>query len=913
MNQYDTFIQTNTTDYNAIRKSALPIDHFSDLPLGIIVCQPVRNECKSIQNLLVTYCNPFACSLFDGTYAGQEPLHLTDIPFLLPLVKSACHVLETGVSYTTESYEQQKGNWIASSIHRQADTCTIYLQRLSPRKNYQRSATYRQELEGIISDVSAQLNNLPPNKLDSCLIDSLSRIGRHTRADRAYIFVYSPDGLTNSCTHEWCAEHIEPQQVSFQEQENSKYVWWHQKMVHQEIILLSSLDDLPASAAAEKESLKNQSIQSLLVVPMVLDSRLVGFVGFDMVRQPHNWSETDIDLLKIYSGLVVSATSRAADEQQLIQANKRLKGLNRLSKALLNSQLLDEPADMTALKYIHAMIPCEVGIVFRIDQTGQFAYADNQVRWGKQESWPGIRFSADYLRNRKFSKGKTLLVNQLSPEANSLPAELYPYHWGHRSFLGVPLFAHQHYVGLLVLLDKSPHFFTKEHVLIAQEVAGQLSILLLQEEATYQLAAQANQLTESNQLLQAVVDNIPVGLGLWRPIRQEGRIVDFAYLLANVECETLTGLCQRETVQHSISRLFPPVRQSELFDKLIQVAETGQPQQIQCQNNVPEGTLWSDVSIVRVNDTVLFTAKDITSLKYVEGQLRQTNVELENRIAERAAQIQQLSTMQQAILKYAGLAITATDKWGVIQLVNPALEAISGYRADELVGNVTPAFIEQPTVFHAGTDLLNPERDSTLLAGTNLTGTDLTRTDLLQQENTIITKEGKRVPVLSITSGLYDEQFNLTGYVNFATDISYLKRIEKELIQANERIQLATTAGNLGVWEWNLQTSELTLDKNFYSLFGLPAETVMDRISDLAHLVYPDDYTYFIQNAQHIIQEGEPFDVQFKVIYPVDKSIHYMKADGMVLRDETGTGLRIVGIVRDRTAERESEYGVEGK
>lgn len=892
MNASDPSTKSRIQDSEDYEKNTPSIDFFSDLPVGVLVCKPLRNETGFIQNLLVTYCNPLACFLLGRLPTDEKPVLLTDIPWLKTLFNAASHVLETGISAKMEFKEPVKGGWVESSIFRKEGKGIIYLQTTSPDAKDRNSLLRRQELEAIISGISIRLSNLPSSEVDSCLVESLAQIGRYTLADRAYIFNYSADGSLTSCTHEWCAEGIKPTQPLFQNQSVNLFPWWHQKMRQQEIISFHSPDDLPPNTTGEKMSLNEQGIKSLLAVPMVFNNSLVGFVGFDTVRQSRQWNEHDIHLLKIYSGMVVSTNNRLANEERLKKINKRLEGLNRISNALLDSHLLNEPADLSTLKYLYDVIPCEVGIVFRIDPTGQFAYTDNRVRRGEREFWPGIRFPASYLHNQKIPNRQEALITHLRPDIDSIPVALNPYHLGYRSMLSVPLFANQHYIGLLALLDKSPEFFTEEHVLIAREVAGQLSTLLLQE-------ITSQKINESNQLLQAVVNNTPVGLGLWQPIRHEDRIVDFSCLLTNAEYGTLTGSGQQETGmgQQTLLTLFPPMKQNGLFDKLVEVAETGQSQEIQFQTSTPEGDVWSDVCITRIGSMVLFTANDITSLKYVEGQLRQTNADLEKRVSERAAQIQQLSAMQQAILTYAGPAITVTDMDGIIRLVNPALQTMSGYRAHELLGRAAPSSVGQPRFFRSQTDSLP-------------ISTYIEKHKFIQQENTITTKKGKKISVLSTTSGLYNEHNELIGYVNFATDISYLKHIEKELTEANQRIQLATTAGNLGVWEWNLHTNELTLDKNFYNVFGLPDCVVITKIPDLALLIYPDDLAYFSQNFQHIVQEDKPFDVEFRVNFPVDNSIHYMKADGIVLRDESTSGLRVVGIVRDQTARKKASQAV---
>ncbi|WP_170069462.1 PAS domain S-box protein [Spirosoma pollinicola] len=758
--------------------------------------------------------------------------------------------------------------------------------------------------------MSGRLLNVTSDSLDTYILESLAQIGLYNKADRVYIFNYSTDKALMNCTHEWCAEGIESQQEYLQKEPTRFFPWWHQKMLNQETIRITSLDELPPGAAEEKESLKAQNIQSLLVVPLLYDQNLIGFVGFDAVREERDWDKNDLDLLKTFSSLLVTVTNRVKREQLLVRVNKRLMGLSRISNALINSQLKDKQSDMIALEHIYDMIPCEVGIVFRIDKTGEFASAESRMRRGKREAWPGIRFPATYLHNSLFTQGREALVNQLNADSSEFPANLNPYNWGHRSFLAVPLFSRQHYVGLLVLLDKSLGFFTQEHVLIAREVAGQLSILLVQEEANQQLTVQARKLVENNQLLQAIIDNTPSILVLWEPVRKNGRIVDFAYLLTNPVNSVITGLSHDELMEKTLLALFPFAQKNGLFNRLVEVIETGEPQQFELRETLVTGELWGDYSLVRVAGNVLLSIKDITQLKQIEEKLLQNNADLEQRVAERAAEIQELYAMQQAILKYAGLAISATDTRGIIKLVNPALEALSGYQADELVGKVTPGALREPELFKRQIEELRSDSTNPAQNGEELIIDYLLTNDYLRRENTFLTKEGQLIPVLSTLSGLYNEQNQLIGYVDTAMDISYLKTIEQELKQANQRSQLATMAGKLGVWEWNLLTNELLLDANFFTLLRIPQTVKINRIEDVEPLVHPNDLAFFKLNVQKIIDDKSPFDVEFRIVSPIDQAILYIKADGLLLKNENGINHRLIGVVRDRTKKKQANFAL---
>ena len=105
-------------------------------------------------------------------------------------------------------------------------------------------------------------------------------------------------------------------------------------------------------------------------------------------------------------------------------------------------------------------------------------------------------------------------------------------------------------------------------------------------------------------------------------------------------------------------------------------------------------------------------------------------------------------------------------------------------------------------------------------------------------------------------------------------------------------------------------TDELLLDENFYIYYNLPDNTRIHRLGDIKQLVHPDDLRYFSQYIQEVSIGQKPFDVEFRIILPVTKTIHYIKADGSFIHNEKGPGNRMIGILWDRTSKRQAEQAL---
>jgi PAS domain S-box-containing protein len=124
-----------------------------------------------------------------------------------------------------------------------------------------------------------------------------------------------------SNTHEWCSVGTSAQIGELQDVPTEAFPWWMTRMRAGRMIRLASMDDLPDHASAERAILEPQGITSLLALPMSYNGTLLGFVGFDHVRTPHAWTDTEVSMLRVCAAAFASAFERRSLEHRLEMAN----------------------------------------------------------------------------------------------------------------------------------------------------------------------------------------------------------------------------------------------------------------------------------------------------------------------------------------------------------------------------------------------------------------------------------------------------------------------------------------------------------------------------------------------------------------------------------------------------------------
>ncbi len=181
---------------------------------------------------------------------------------------------------------------------------------IAERKKIDQSISYRINLERIITKISAMFINIEPENVDDYINHSLELLGVFFDIDRCYIFQFSDNGKVMNNIHEWCHEDIEPQIDELQGLSVDMFPWWMKKLNNIEPIQIPRVTDLPEEANSEKKILESQNIQSLLVVPMEINERLFGYIGFDMVRNEKEWSGEDVKILEIVADIFANAFER---------------------------------------------------------------------------------------------------------------------------------------------------------------------------------------------------------------------------------------------------------------------------------------------------------------------------------------------------------------------------------------------------------------------------------------------------------------------------------------------------------------------------------------------------------------------------------------------------------------------------
>lgn len=127
-----------------------------------------------------------------------------------------------------------------------------------------------------------------------------------------------------------------------------------------------------------------------------------------------------------------------------------------------------------------------------------------------------------------------------------------------------------------------------------------------------------------------------------------------------------------------------------------------------------------------------------------------------------------------------------------------------------------------------------------------------------------------------------------------------------ELRRSLERLNLATDAANMGIWDWDIQKNELVWDQQMYTLYGVKPESFGGAYEAWLNGIHPDDRETSEQASEQALKGATPYDTEFRVLWP-DGTVRWLKTDGQVFWDEQGKPIRMLGVNYDITERKQAE------
>ena len=126
------------------------------------------------------------------------------------------------------------------------------------------------------------------------------------------------------------------------------------------------------------------------------------------------------------------------------------------------------------------------------------------------------------------------------------------------------------------------------------------------------------------------------------------------------------------------------------------------------------------------------------------------------------------------------------------------------------------------------------------------------------------------------------------------------------LRESEERYSLAVLGANDGLWDWNLQSSEIHFSNRWKTMLGFSDSEIGNKTSEWFDRIHPQDSGKVKAEINaHLEAKTQQFQCEFRMLHH-DGSYRWMLARGVALRDERGT-YRMAGSQTDITERKQAE------
>lgn len=139
-------------------------------------------------------------------------------------------------------------------------------------------------------------------------------------------------------------------------------------------------------------------------------------------------------------------------------------------------------------------------------------------------------------------------------------------------------------------------------------------------------------------------------------------------------------------------------------------------------------------------------------------------------------------------------------------------------------------------------------------------------------------------------------------------DITSRKLLALSLQESNERFQYAARLTSQAIWEWDATKPEIFTEYGYRELFGYKLRDNVGEVAFWRSKVHPEDYDriWAIMEASRLNPSVHDWTIEYR-FRKSDGQYLYLKEKAILLRDEHGATIKMIGAMHDITRRKHEE------
>ena len=151
---------------------------------------------------------------------------------------------------------------------------------------------------------------------------------------------------------------------------------------------------------------------------------------------------------------------------------------------------------------------------------------------------------------------------------------------------------------------------------------------------------------------------------------------------------------------------------------------------------------------------------------------------------------------------------------------------------------------------------------------------------------------------------VFDDQNQLLYVICTFKDITEQENAVDALNASNERFTYSSQATSDAIWDWDVISDEILVGENYTELFGHRFDNNIITSAVCENFVHPDDRKGYLDYFDAVLEQGaNKWSDEYRYL-KADGTYAYVKDKAIIIRNNVGEPIRIIGAMQDITLEK---------